>query len=356
MNLTDEEKKILLVLICATMGMVALSMYIATRVQKDNEKVINSRIHVIHSSGTVEDDFKEKYTANKSKIGKFDVEEYSPMPQSYDVSVSDWNQIASDIYSSYPHYNVFVVVCGKDTMAYTASALAFMLEHLDKPVILCDENVTQALILASRTIIPEVMVASRGKLLRGCRTTSGSTEYLTSPNYPALKPHNALMMPSEPLNFMSMNPNIKIAVVRIYPGDTGQQLASMIGDEATHGLVLETFGDGKVPISEKLLGVIATLAKQGVVMVAVSQCSKSRRSDIDMRILEAGVLPGYDMTTQAAYAKLAFLLSNVEDKRNVGKIMDLDLRGEVTSDPQLVEEDVQEPTGPLVKVPTTSSR
>jgi L-asparaginase/Glu-tRNA(Gln) amidotransferase subunit D len=356
MNLTDKEKKILLVLICTAMGMVALSMYVATQVQKGDEKVINNRIHILHSSGTVEDDFKEKYTANKSKIGKFDVKEYDPMPHSYNISVPDWNQIASDIHASYPHYNVFLVICGKDTMAYTASALAFMLEHLDKPVILCDENVTQALILASRTRIPEVMVASRGKLLRGCRTTAGSTEHLTSPNYPALKPHNTLKMPTEPFNLMPMNPDARVIVIRIYPGDTGQQLASVIGDEAIHGLVLETFGDGKIPISEKLLGIIATLAKQGVVMVAVSQCSKSRRSDIDMRILEAGVLPGYDMTTQAAYAKLAFLLSNVENKRSVGKIMDMDLRGEVTSDPRMNEPDVPEAAGPLVRAAASISR
>ena len=356
MNLTDKEKKLLIILICTALAMVALSMYVATRVQKDNEKVVNNRIHILHSSGAVEDDFKEKHSTSRSKIGKFDVKEYSPMTPSCNASVPEWNKIARDIYSSYQYYNAFLVICGKDTMAYTASALAFMLENLGKPVILCDENVTQALILASQTQIPEVMVASRGKLLRGCRTVAGSTEHMTSPNYPPLQPHNALRVSEASLNLVLMNPKIRVIVIRVYPGDVGRQLASVVGDETTHGIVLETFGDGKIPVGKNLLGIISTLAEQGVVIVAVSQCNKSRRSDIDMRILEAGVLPGYDMTTQAAYAKLTFLLSNVKDKRAVGKIMDVELRGEVTSEPKLFRDDVQDEAKPLVTPATNSPR
>ena len=330
MELTDKEKKLLVFLICAALAMVAVSTYLGSQVQQDNDKIINNRIHILHSSGSVESDFKEKYSRNKSKIGQFDVHEYEPMVPSQNASVPEWNRIAQDIYNAYPDYDAFLIVCGKDTMSYTASALAFMLENVGKPVVLCDEHVTDALILTSQTSFPEVMVASRGKLLRGCRTVAGSTEHMTSPNYPPLKPHNVLSPPEAPLNLVPIDPGVNIVVVRAHPGKMVQQLASILGQENVHGIVLETFGDGKLPVDGDLLAVISALVEKGIVMVAVSQCHKSRRTDIDMRILEAGVLPGCDMTTQAAYTKLALLLSNVQDKTVIGKIMDINLRGEVT--------------------------
>ena len=338
MNLTQQEKNVLTILVISVIVMIIVSLFIGRRVQNNNEKIYNSKIKVIHTGGEVEHNFEEKYGKNKHKIGKFDVTEYKPKIVSSNISASDWNKIAEDIFSAYNNYDVFIIIGGRETMAYTASILSFMLENLSKPIILSDENVLDALILASKTRIPEVMISSRGKLLRGCRTIQGSTEYLTSPNYPALKDDNSLQKPTETIGVKFINPKIKVVVIKVYPGDDGNQLLSILTNKLTHGIVLETFGGGKVPISNEFFKVTSELSKQGVIIVAVSECNKAMYIDIDPRLLEAGVIPGYDMTVPAAYAKLSFLLGNVKDKQLIGLLMDRVYRGEMTIDEETVKD------------------
>ena len=338
MNLTQQEKNILMVLVISVIIMITVSLFIGRRVQNNNEKVYNSKIKVIHTGGEVEHNFEEKYGKNKNKIGRFDVTEYKPQIVSSNISASDWNKIAKDISLAYNNYDVFIIIGGRETMAYTASMLSFMLENLSKPVILSDENVLDALILASKTRIPEVMVSSRGKLLRGCRTIQGSTEYLTSPNYPTLHNHNSLQKSKEQIGVKFVNPEIKIVVIKVYPGDDGKQLLSILTNKMAHGIVLETFGGGKVPISNEFFEVVNKLSKQGVIIVAVSECNQAMYIDMDPRLLEAGILPGYDMTVPAAYAKLSFLLGNVKDKQLIGLLMDRVYRGEMTIDEEIVQD------------------
>jgi L-asparaginase len=328
--LTQEEKVILILLITGSLIMLVVSVYMGVNTQRKNEDILSNKIHVVHTGGEIEHDFKENYEKHKSKMGQYDIHTYQPLINSSNIMPKDWNVIAEDIGAAYNNYDAFVIVCGKDTLAYTASALSFMTENLNKPIVLTDGELASALALASTTTIPEVMVASRGKLLRGCRTVHNATEYFSSPNHPPLEPYNSLQPPQENMRLKFISPDVKVVVIKIFPGMDEKYLLSILNDTGVHGVVFETYGVGHCPTTEKFLNTIKRLAKRGVVMVAVSQCDKISKPDIDVRLLEAGVLSGYDMTSVAAYAKLCFLLGNVEDKKMIGQLMEQSFRGEMT--------------------------
>ncbi len=328
--LTQDEKVTLILLITGALVMVVTSVYLGINSQRKREELLNSKIHIIHTGGEIERNFKEKYEKHKDKIAFYDLKPYVPLMNSSNIVSKDWNMIAEYIGSQYHNYDVFIIVCGRDTLAYTASALSFMLENLNKPVILTDGELASALLLASTTRIPEVMVASRGKLLRGCRTVHKATEYFTSPNHPPLEPYNALSTPTEPMQIKFISPNVKVILIKVFPGIDEKYLLNLLNDTGVHGVVFETYGVGRGPTTKKFLDAINQMAKRGVVMVAVSQCDEISKPDVDVRLLEAGVLSGYDMTAVAAYAKLCFLLGNVKDKKLIGQLIEQSFRGEMT--------------------------
>lgn len=328
--LTQNEKMFLVLLITAALIMTAVSMYFGTNVQRKNQDVINNKIYIIHTGGDIEPDFEINYAKHSKKLAYYDVNSYDPPINSSDVVPSDWNGIAKDIGDVYNSYDAFVVVCGKDTLAYTASALSFMLENLGKPVILTDGELLSALFFASTTKIPEVMVASRGNLLRGCRVVHKSADQFTSPNYPVLQPYNALRLPQEPIKIQFVSPKVKVSVIKVFPGMDDKYLLNLLNDIEIHGIILEIYGSGRGPTNEKFLSAINRLAKRGVVTVVVSQCDKVSSPEVDMRLLEAGALSGNDMTVPAAFAKLCFLLGNVENKKMIGQLMEQTFRGEMT--------------------------
>lgn len=328
--LMQNEKLTLVLLIITAMIMIAVSIYLSMNFQNKNKELINSKIHVIHTGGEIEHNFKEKYEKYKNKMGQFDIDTYNPMIKSSDIVPKDWNVIAKDIGKKYNKYDAFIVICGQDTLTYTASALSFMLENLNKPVILTDGELASSILLASTTKIPEVMVSSRGKLLRGCRTVHNSTDYFTTPNYPPLEPYNSLTFPQEPMQIKFISDKIKVIIIKIFPGMNENYLINAIGNTEVHGIIFETYGVGHIPSNPRFLETIKKLAKRGVIMVAVSQCDEISKPDIDTRFLEAGVLSGYDMTAAAAYTKLCFLLGNVKDKKLIGQLVEKTFRGEMT--------------------------
>ena len=177
--LTQNEKSTLIILMTATLAAIAISVYLSINIQKKNDHILYNKIHIIHTGGEVEDKFKENY---KSKRYHYNLESYEPLMKSSNIVPNDWNIIAKDIGRKYQHYDAFVIVSGRDTLAYTASALSFMLENLSKPVVFTDGEVASAVKLASKTKIPEVMVASGGQLLRGCRIVYKSNHFI-SPNF-----------------------------------------------------------------------------------------------------------------------------------------------------------------------------
>lgn len=290
------------------------------------------------------------------EIPLYDLIEYNPLLDSSDVSLGEWVKIAKDIEDQYGIYDGFVILHGTDTMAYTASALSFMLDGLTKPVILtgsqiplCEirndarDNVTTALYLAGNYRIPEVCLYFRNKLLRGNRSVKVSADDLIafdSPNYPVLaeaetqvelhekliaKPGNGLVMRA----FLPM----KIAVLKIFPG-IQFELFDRILTPDLKGIVIEAYGAGNIPNSHgALLEILKKAEQNGTVIVVCTQCLRGSaiigkyRSSEDL--VEAGAISGYDMTIEATVTKLYYLLSMNYDRETVKRMMGTNLRGEL---------------------------
>jgi len=322
--LSQQEKQALVFLTTAALASIVVTIYLGLNTHQNNENLVSKKIYIIHTSGNIDNNFKEN-----SKNAKYDIHSYQPQMNSCDVSPNDWNVIAADVLQKYNKYCAFVIVCGSDTMAYTASALSFMLENLSKPVIITDRNVKSAVKLALKTKIPEVMIEVEGKLLRGCRTIHKSLEYFTSPNYPYLEQRNCLEHPSENFQIKFVDPNINILIVKVFPGISDISL-NFSEDDIVSGIVLEIYESGNTPKSKNLVNAIKKLIKKGVIIVAVSQCEEVLKFELNKNLLEAGVISGNDMTTPAAYAKLYFLLSNVKNRNLIYQLMEKTFRGEMT--------------------------
>lgn len=328
MMLNKEEKTAVLLLTVGAIIMVIITLYLSTHAPKEDLR-INGKVHIIYTGGEIEPDFNSKYRAHINQMPYIDVNMYDPPLQASDIIPLDWNRIAEDIGAVYNQYDAIIVVCGSDTLSYTASALSFMFENLSKPIILTDGNVFETLKLASITRFCEVMVSSNCKLLRGCRTVAKSLNIFASPNYPHLNKKTCLNPPQGKVQITFINPKIKVIVVKVFPGMDHKYLENLKKNNM-HGIVLETYGTGHAPITEELLKTIHDLAEKGVVIVNISQCEQSTTyQETDLRLLEAGVLNGRDMTTSAAFAKLHYLLGNVEDRKLIGQLMETNFRGEM---------------------------
>ncbi len=284
--------------------------------------------------------------------------EYAPLLDSANVTPADWQRIARDIARNYREYDGFIVLHGTDTMAYTASALAFMLENLAKPVIvtgsqipLCEvrsdarENLITSLQIAGGFDLPEVAICFGSRLLRGCRavkTSARGFQAFESPNFPPLglcgvdiginwknvRPESGLQLEVRDLG----EPHV--AALRIFPGMSAGVLANIL-QPPLQGLVLETYGVGNGPDRDPaLLGVLKFAVDRGVVIVNCTQCLSGA---VDMGdyatgtgLQKAGVISGRDLTAEAALAKLYYLLGLGLGRGEVARLMQEDLRGELT--------------------------
>ena len=293
-------------------------------------------------------------------LPQYTIHEYDPLLDSTNMSPADWSKIVEDICANYDHYDGFVVLHGTDTMAYTASALAFMLQGIAKPVIvtgsqipLCEirndaqENLITALIIAGNYRIPEVCLYFDGQLLRGCRAVkvdADAFDAFASPNYPPLASVgievelNVDRVRRPPLERQEVTMQaIRESVVgafRLFPGVSAQILENVL-NPPLKGLVLETYGAGNGPTHDpQFLQVLAKATERGVVIVNCTQCLSGTvdlsKYATGVAMAEAGVISGYDMTAEAALTKLAYLLSQSLSVDEIKRQMQIDLRGELT--------------------------
>ena len=304
------------------------------------------------------------------ELEQFDTEietyQFTPAIDSSDMTPARWTDISHCIADRYDDYDGFVVLHGTDTMAYTASALSYMLENLTKPVIFTGsqlpigqlrtdgkENLITAVEIAAaknaegHALVPEVGIYFGGHLLRGNRTTKQSAEEFNafeSFNYPHLVDagvnityhQNRILTPdwTKP-----MTPHFRldnnVIIFSLFPGIREDLIRHIIHTPNLKAIVMRTFGSGNAPQSPWLLKALKEGTRNGKVIVNISQCMQGAvemsRYDTGYHLQEAGVISGYDQTVESAVTKLMFLQSHYpDDPDTIRRLMVQSLRGEIT--------------------------
>lgn len=308
----------------------------------------------------------QKYVPELQKFAfNIDSYQFDPPMDSSDMAPEAWRKLVQIISDNYERYNGFVILHGTDTMAYTASALSFMLEGLNKPVILTGsqlpisvlrtdgkENLMTSIEIAAdrnpdgTPIVPEVCIFFENHLMRGNRTTKMNAENFNafrSFNYPvladagihikynlshihvaseksALKPHYLL--------------DTNIAVLKLFPGIHENVVAAILNIDGLRAVVLETYGSGNAPRKAWFVRLLREASARGIVIVNVTQCNagtvEMERYETGYQLLQSGIICGYDSTTESAVTKLMFLLGHEYSTEEIREQMSHPLAGEIT--------------------------
>ena len=310
-KLDENEKNILKLLIFSVIIVIILIMFLKWR----NNTLPTNRVFVINTT-----------PQESNLLSQFPGTNYTPSTGTSEMLPMDWDNMVKNIAEVYNFYDAFVINCSAETIPYMASALSFMIENLTKPVVLTSDDMMSTMMTVSNVNFPEVMVFSNGKLLRGCRTILHPYGHLISPGYPEITSKTALQMPSEPPGIKTMNTKVVIVILKVFPGIDGKYMKGILDNKNINGIILEIWNNGNIPSNKEFLDALRELVKRGVTILAVSYDYEPA-----MSLVEAGVIPGFDITVPAAYAKLMFLLSNVEDKKLISTLLETSFRGEMTN-------------------------
>jgi len=294
---------------------------------------------------------------------KIEFYSFDPMLDSSNMNPQHWVELVSVIEKNYEKYDGFVVLHGSDTMAYTASALSFMLENLNKPVILTGsqlplgmirsdgrENLLTAIEIAAAQedetpVVPEVAVYFESKLLRGNRTFKYNAENFgafKSGNYPPLAEvgvnikfnYNSILKP----NFKSLKAHTSldnnITILKLFPGISEESVAAQLGIKGLKAVILETYGAGNAMTYDWFLSQIREAVEKGIIVLNVTQCKAGSveigKYHTSAELGKIGVVSGRDITTESAVAKLMYLFGTGLGKNEVENLLQYSLRGEIT--------------------------
>ncbi|MFY0689433.1 MAG: asparaginase [Cyclobacteriaceae bacterium] len=286
-----------------------------------------------------------------------------PVPlDSSNINVQDWKDLGRIVYDNYDQYDGFVILHGTDTMAYTASALSYMLTNLSKPVIFTGaqipigqirsdarENLITALEIASEhdengPVVREVCIYFNFMLLRGNRAQkvrSSTFAAFESENYPVLAESGIMIeyfrthfLPEQHKSLRLRDKfDSNVAIMKIFPGMTAEIVTSILSTPNLKGVVLETYGSGNTCNQAWFLRRLQDAVKGGIVLFNVSQCSGGEviqgRYETSKKLSEIGVVSGGDITTEAAITKLMFLLGNEEKLQKVRDKLAIPINGEM---------------------------
>ena len=296
---------------------------------------------------------------NDKRLPDFDVLEFEQPLDSASLVPEDWSRIARMLEQHWQRYDGFVVLHGTDTLAYTASALSFMLPQQDKPIVLTGsqiplsqarsdamDNLITALQLAARDDLAEVCVCFNGRIMRGNRCRKVSSNALAafdSPNFPWLGEAGIelgirleLLLPAAPTRFeISPCQSGSVAMLGFYPGMQASMLEALCTQPGLKGMVLTTYGVGNAPDDPALLKVLGSAVERGLTVVNLSQCHQGRVAQgayASGSLLNGiGVIPGMDMTPEAAFTKLQHLIALYDQPEAVRDRMVISLRGECSA-------------------------
>lgn len=297
---------------------------------------------------------------------KIDTYSFEPPIDSSDVEPSLWQDLARLIKEKYEDYDGFIILHGTDTMSYSASALSFMLDGLTKPVIFTGsqlpigvprtdgkENLISAVEIASakdeegHPAVPEVCVCFDSLLMRGNRSTKVNSEVFRafqSPNFPPLAEaginirynNEYIRKPNDWYQSLTINTELdtRVSILKIHPGITPEVVRNILCGKDTRAIIMETYGSGNAPTRDWFLDIVKESSAMNKIIVNVTQCLAGT---VNMNIYangkaleRAGVIDGYDSTTESALAKLFYLMGKSRDNEWVKAMMGRNLKGEIS--------------------------